>query len=93
MNQAEIINFAVSALELVLILSLPPIIVASLVGILVSLFQAITQIQEQTIQFAIKLIVVTFTLLLTARWVGIELYNFSMRIFDSIHLIQADSMF
>ncbi len=46
---------------LVMLLSLPPILVASVVGIGISLLQALTQVQEQTVSFAIKLIAVAAT--------------------------------
>ncbi|WP_018692216.1 type III secretion system export apparatus subunit SctS [Algicola sagamiensis] len=87
MNEAEIIHLTEKALLLVLVLSLPPIIAASAVGTLVSLIQALTQIQEQTLSFAIKLIAVTITIFLTARWLGVELYNYSEIIFDQISKI------
>lgn len=81
LTEAEILSYTGQSLLLVLILSLPPIIVASFVGILISLIQALTQIQEQTIQFALKLIAVVITILLTAPWLGGELYNFTLAIF------------
>ena len=49
------------AMVLVMWLSMPPIIVASGVGIIISLLQALTQIQEQTLSFAVKLIAVAAT--------------------------------
>lgn len=63
---------------------MPPIIVATVVGLLVSLVQALTQVQEQTLPFGIKLVALGLTLYLTARWLGIELYNFTTVIFDRI---------
>ena len=69
------------ALLLVLVLSMPPIIVATVIGVLVSLVQALTQVQEQTLGFAVKLIVVTLVLLLTAGWTGAEMYKFTEHIF------------
>ena len=84
MNNAEIIHHTTEVLTLVLMLSLPPILVAAGVGILVSLFQALTQIQEQTLSFCVKLIAVSFTLVATARWVGIELYNYAELILKNI---------
>ena len=82
MSEPTIIEYTVQALMLVLILSLPPILVAAVVGILVSLVQAVTQVQEQTLSFAVKLISVIVTILLTARWIGGELFNFATKIFD-----------
>jgi len=61
---------------------MPPIVVASVVGILFSLIQALTQIQEQTLSFGVKLIAVGATLYLTARWIGGEMYNYAQSLFD-----------
>jgi type III secretion protein S len=83
MSEPTIIEYTVQALILVLMLSLPPILVAALSGIIVSLIQAVTQVQEQTISFAVKLVAVIVTILLTARWIGGELYNFSLRLFEN----------
>ncbi|PTY03466.1 EscS/YscS/HrcS family type III secretion system export apparatus protein [Verrucomicrobia bacterium LW23] len=82
MTRALILDLTSQTMLLVLILSLPPIITATATGLLVSLLQALTQIQEQTLSFAVKLIVVTITILLTAYWVGGELMNFTLRIFN-----------
>ena len=84
MQSVDVVSFFTQALYLVLWLSLPPIIVGSVVGTLFSLFQALTQLQEQTLSFGIKLIAVSATILLTARWVGGEMFNFTVQIFDSI---------
>lgn len=82
MGNPDVISYLTKALYLVLWLSLPPIIVASVVGTLFSLFQALTQIQEQTLSFAIKLIAVMATLALSARWIGGEIYNYTLSIFE-----------
>ncbi|QEI08258.1 EscS/YscS/HrcS family type III secretion system export apparatus protein [Pigmentiphaga aceris] len=87
MGTVDIVSYMTQALYLVLWLSLPPIAVASIVGVLFSLFQALTQIQEQTLSFAIKLIAVFATILLTARWLSGELYNFTVSVFDVLYKI------
>lgn len=87
MNAPDIVSFLVQALYLTLILSMPTILVAAIVGTLFSLLQALTQIQEQTLSFAIKLIAVGVTLYLTAGWVGGELMNYTLTIFSSFHRI------
>lgn len=87
MQTNDIVGYLVQALYLTLILSMPTIVVASVVGVLFSLFQALTQIQEQTLSFAVKLIAVGLTLFLTAGWVGGELMNYSVSIFDNFHRV------
>ena len=84
MGTHDLVSVLGKALYLTLWLSLPPIIVASVVGTLFSLFQALTQIQEQTLSFAVKLVAVMATLALTARWIGGELYNYTELIFRMI---------
>ncbi|GHU25937.1 EscS/YscS/HrcS family type III secretion system export apparatus protein [Betaproteobacteria bacterium] len=81
------LHYAKQAMYLVLMLSMPPIVVASVVGLLLSLFQAITQLQEQTLSFGVKLIAVSITLFLTAGWFGGELLRFGREIFDRFYLI------
>ncbi|MDB5840443.1 MAG: EscS/YscS/HrcS family type secretion system export apparatus protein [Herminiimonas sp.] len=87
MEIVDLTSNVVKALILVLWLSLPPIIVASVVGTLFSLLQALTQIQEQTLSFAIKLIAVGATLYLTARWMGGEIFNYTVMLFETFPLL------
>lgn len=87
MGAPDLINYLYKSLYLVLWLSLPPILVAAVVGTLFSLFQALTQIQEQTLSFAIKLIAVMITLVLAARWIGGEVLNFTLSIFEFFPLL------
>ncbi|MGL5968933.1 MAG: type III secretion system export apparatus subunit SctS [Kluyvera sp.] len=84
MGERVIIQLAVELLWLVLLLSLPTVIVASVVGVLVSLFQTLTQIQDQTLQFLIKLIAVSITLVVTYHWTGDNLFNYTILVFDQI---------
>ncbi|MRI33784.1 EscS/YscS/HrcS family type III secretion system export apparatus protein [Endozoicomonas sp. OPT23] len=84
MIDSDIIQLTAHALMLVLILSMPPIIAAAGVGLLISLIQALTQIQEQTLPFAFKLIAVIISIFLTARWLGLEIYHYSLAIMNKI---------
>ena len=81
------IDYAVKALYLVMVLSLPPIVVASVVCIVLSLIQAITQLQEQTLTFGVKLLAVGVTLFLMAGWLGGELLRYSADIFNRFYLL------
>ena len=84
MVDAEVIQLTAQALLLTLILSMPPIIAAAGVGLIISLIQALTQIQEQTLPFAFKLIAVIISIFATARWLGLEVYHFSLAIMAKI---------
>ncbi len=83
MEESQILYLTSRALVLVLMLSGPPIVVASVVGVAVSLIQALTQIQEQTLSFAIKLIAVVITIFATAGWLGGMIFEYAVVIFDT----------
>lgn len=88
MNQAQLLDYAKTCLLIVLQLSLLPIIVATVVGVLVSLLQALTQVQEQTLGFAVKLIVISLTILLAAPWMGAQLLGYTQSIFSYFPLLR-----
>ena len=58
----EIYQLSYQALLLILLLSGPPILISTVLGLVVAIFQAATQIQEQTLSFMIKLFAVIITL-------------------------------
>ncbi|TIR28984.1 MAG: EscS/YscS/HrcS family type III secretion system export apparatus protein [Mesorhizobium sp.] len=80
MSTATLANIAVEALKLTLVLSMPTILVAT--GV-VSLVQALTQVQEQTLPFAVKLICVSLVLMTTGNWIGRELYQYTLNVFNN----------
>lgn len=69
---------------LVVLLSAPPLIVAVVVGVMTSLVQALMQIQDQTLPFGIKLVAVGITLIMTGRWIGVELIQLINLTFEMI---------
>jgi type III secretion protein S len=81
------INYASEALYLVLMISLPPIIIASIIGILLSLIQAVTQLQEQTLTFGVKLIAVVLSLFLLGGWMSGEILRYAEGIFNRFYLL------
>jgi len=83
MSPNDAINALTEAMTLVMILSLPPILVASVVGIIVSLLQALTQVQEQTIAFAVKLIAVMIMMAAMASLAGSQMLTYTLGIFNN----------
>lgn len=73
---AEIIQLAQQALMLSLYLSLPAVAVAGIVGLLVGLVQALTQLQDQALLIALKLASVIGVLALTGNWMGSTISSF-----------------
>jgi type III secretion protein S len=83
----HIVQLVREALWLVLALSAPPIIAASTVGLVVAFLQASTQLQEQTLTYAVKFVTVALTVLLTASLAGSTLYHFADRLFTNFPMM------
>ena len=77
-------QLAGEALWLILILSLLPLLASLIVGLVISLFQALTQVQEQTLTFVPKIIATILVIMITAPWMMEVLQEFSTRSFDLI---------
>jgi type III secretion HrpO family protein len=80
----EIYQLTYQALILILLLSGPPIIVSTVLGLFVAIFQAATQIQEQTLSFTVKLFAVVVTILLLGGWLGGEILQYTNTILTAI---------
>jgi flagellar biosynthetic protein FliQ len=68
----------------VLKLSGPMLVLSMMVGVVVAIFQAVTQIHEQTISFILKLVVVIGVLLLGGGWMLSNLVDYTRTVFDLI---------
>lgn len=82
MFRSQVVQLAYQGLLLILILSAPPILISLFFGILVAIFQAATQIQEQTLSFTIKLVAVILTLITLGGWLGGQIMSFAANIFS-----------
>lgn len=79
----QIVQLSYQGLLLILILSAPPVLISMLLGTIVAIFQAATQIQEQTLSFVVKLVSVTLTLMLMGTWLGAQILSFAANIFTN----------
>jgi flagellar biosynthesis protein FliQ len=76
------------ALLLVLLISAAPMLASVLVGFVVSLFQATTQIQEQTLSYVPKLVAVFLTLAVAGPWMLTQAIRFATMILESIPYVK-----
>jgi len=88
MSPEAIVRIVREALILILLVSAPAMLASMLVGFLVSLFQATTQIQEQTLSYVPKLIAVFLTLAIAGPWMLTQTVRFTRILFDSIALVR-----
>lgn len=84
MFTSEIYALTYQALILILLLSGPPIIISTILGLIVAIFQAATQIQEQTLSFTVKLFAVVFSVIFLGGWLGATILQFTNTVFTAI---------
>ncbi|MFD1774386.1 flagellar biosynthesis protein FliQ [Paenibacillus rhizophilus] len=86
MNTEFIIGLAGQAVYLMLEVSAPMLIFGLVVGLIISIFQATTQIQEQTLAFVPKIVAVLLALLLFGPWIVTKLVDFTSQILGNLYL-------
>ena len=84
MTETTIIQLAQESIKLCLLLAGPVLITALLVGLVISIFQAVTQIQEMTLTFVPKILAMTLVFFMTMPWMFKKLIEFTQNIFLSI---------
>ncbi|WP_017727325.1 flagellar biosynthesis protein FliQ [Halalkalibacterium ligniniphilum] len=85
MSTEFVLSIAERGVWIVLIVSGPLLIVALALGLIVSIFQATTQIQEQTLAFIPKIVGVLACLVIFGPWMLSHLMNFTYYIFSNLH--------
>jgi flagellar biosynthesis protein FliQ len=87
-SDQQLLSIVREGLYLVLLVSAPPVLVSLIVGLLVNLLQATTQLQDHTLSFVPKLVAVLATLAVTGPWIGAQLVRFTHAVFDGIPLVR-----
>jgi flagellar biosynthetic protein FliQ len=82
--EAQFVALGVQTLKLALMLSLPMLLGGLIAGLAISIFQATTQINEMTLSFIPKIIIVALIMIITMPWMMNEMIDFTIRIFDMI---------
>ncbi|NBI27375.1 flagellar biosynthesis protein FliQ [Chengkuizengella marina] len=86
MTSNFIIGLAAEAVWIVLKVSAPMILLALAIGLIVSILQATTQIQEQTLAFVPKIVAVFVALLIFGEWILTVLVDFTTNLFNNLYL-------
>ena len=84
MNEADAIEIVHRAITVILLVSAPLVMAAMLLGILVALFQALTQIQEMTLTFVPKIIAIMAALSLSAPYIAAQINSLSRYVYARI---------
>ena len=84
MTPTTVINIGREAIEITLLVSAPLFIAALVTGLLISVFQAATQINEATLSFVPKLLMIFITLIVAGPWMLTLMTDYIRRLFESI---------
>jgi flagellar biosynthetic protein FliQ len=84
MNQDTVINLATQAMMLALKIAGPMLLMGLVVGLLVSIFQAVTSIQEQSLSFIPKIIGVAVLIVVLGPWMLNQLVSYAQNLYQSI---------
>jgi flagellar biosynthetic protein FliQ len=84
MNQDTIVNLATQAMTLALKVAGPMLLVGLAIGLVVSLFQAVTQIQEQSLSFIPKIVGVAVLIVILGPWMLDQMVNYAQNLWMSI---------
>ena len=84
MNQDVAINLAMEAVSLALKVGLPILAVGLVVGLVISVFQAVTQIQEMTLAFIPKILAVVAVIVVAGPWMLSQLLTYTQELYAGI---------
>lgn len=73
-----------AAIFIAIVISTPPLVASMFIGLIVSMLQAVTQIQDQTISFVPKLVIMLLAILLTLPWTIQQLTEYTTVLFENI---------
>ncbi len=86
MTPDTIVGLMAETIKVTLMVAAPMLIVGLVVGVLISLFQAVTQIQEMTLVFVPKIVAVLVTLIAALPWMIGMMINYTQNLFNNIPL-------
>ena len=84
MTPEFVVNFAQEAIKVTILVSMPMLVLGLIVGLAISIFQAVTQIQEMTLTFVPKILIVLVALLFFASWMLEQLMHFTTTTINQI---------
>ncbi len=86
MTQGQVLDIAREALYTIIICSAPLLLISLVVGLIVSIFQTVTSIQEQTLTFVPKIICVFLGMMLLGSWILTELTEYMTRLWSNFSI-------
>ena len=80
----DLIGIAQSTVKIILILGLPSLIVSMIIGLVISIFSAVTQVNDASLSFVPKMIIVSIFILITLPWVAQHIGTYTIDLWNNI---------
>ena len=78
----DLMLIAENTVKIILILGMPSLIVSMIIGLIISVFQAVTQVSDASLSFVPKMIFVSAFILVTLPWVGYHIFTYTKDLWD-----------
>ncbi|RLA83897.1 MAG: flagellar export apparatus protein FliQ [Epsilonproteobacteria bacterium] len=80
----DLIAISQSTVKIILLLGLPSLIVSMVIGLIISIFQAVTQISDASLSFVPKMIIVSIFIVISLPWIGDNIEVYTLGLWDMI---------
>jgi len=80
----DLISISQKTVYIILLLGLPSLIVSMVIGLIISIFQAVTQISDASLSFVPKMIIVSVFIVISLPWIGDNIEGYTMELWDLI---------
>jgi len=80
----DLLGISQQTVKIILLLGLPSLIVSMVIGVLISIFQAVTQISDASLSFVPKMILVSIFIILSLPWIGDQITTYTMELWNLI---------
>ena len=82
----DLILISQNTVMIILLLGLPSLIVSMVIGLIISIFQAVTQISDASLSFVPKMIIVSVFIVVSLPWIGDHIEKYTLNLWDMIIL-------
>ena len=82
----DLMGISQSTVKIILMLGLPSLIVSMTIGLIISIFQAVTQISDASLSFVPKMIIVSVFIVISLPWIGDNIETYTLNLWDMIIL-------
>jgi flagellar biosynthetic protein FliQ len=80
----DLMNISQNTVKIILLLGLPSLIVSMVIGVLISVFQAVTQISDASLSFVPKVIFVSIFIVISLPWIGDNVETYTLNLWNMI---------